>query len=400
MSGGSYAVPLVLFGSTGGGNVPLLHKIAGVVVVCAVILGLTLPGERRGRDKDADAAQAAATARAARDDRPAGKAAPSGPPAPGRAAASPSGSASPPAPVKLAAATPAAAQVKADELGQIPVLMYHRIMVKPQQSLDRSTTELYDELTRLAKDGYVPITAAQFVSGRIDVPAGKHPVVLTFDDSTPGHFGLDAQGNPKPDTAVGVIERVAHENPGFRPVATFYLNKDLFGMDELQAAAGLKWLVQHGYEVANHTMSHPDLSHLTKDQVHKEISGMEDEIVKMTGAHTTTFAYPFGVAPHKPAWAEKLDGSYAFQGIFLAGWRPSVSPFDGKFDRWAIDRVRSEGKVKEDDCKQFCSTAWLDYLDKHPDERYTSDGDPNTVTFPNVLEDRLAKPYRAWARVY
>ncbi|WP_246342514.1 polysaccharide deacetylase family protein [Actinomadura verrucosospora] len=365
-----------------------------------MILGLTLPGERRGRDKDADAAQAAATARAARDDRPAGKAAPSGPPAPGRAAASPSGSASPPAPVKLAAATPAAAQVKADELGQIPVLMYHRIMVKPQQSLDRSTTELYDELTRLAKDGYVPITAAQFVSGRIDVPAGKHPVVLTFDDSTPGHFGLDAQGNPKPDTAVGVIERVAHENPGFRPVATFYLNKDLFGMDELQAAAGLKWLVQHGYEVANHTMSHPDLSHLTKDQVHKEISGMEDEIVKMTGAHTTTFAYPFGVAPHKPAWAEKLDGSYAFQGIFLAGWRPSVSPFDGKFDRWAIDRVRSEGKVKEDDCKQFCSTAWLDYLDKHPDERYTSDGDPNTVTFPNVLEDRLAKPYRAWARVY
>ena len=101
-----------------------------------------------------------------------------------------------------------------------------------------------------------------------------------------------------------------------------------------------------------------------------------------------------------PEWAERKDGSYAFQGIFLAGWRPSVSPFDGRFDRWAIDRVRSEGKIKEDDCKQFCSTAWLDYLDKHPDERYTSDGDPNTVTFPNMLEDRLGKPYRAWARVY
>ena len=73
---------------------------------------------------------------------------------------------------------------------------------------------------------------------RIDVPAGRHPVVLTFDDSTPGHFGLDPQGNPKPDTAVGVIEQVARENPGFRPTATFYLNKDLFGMSGVQAAAG------------------------------------------------------------------------------------------------------------------------------------------------------------------
>ncbi|MFB4298942.1 polysaccharide deacetylase family protein [Actinomadura sp. NTSP31] len=365
-----------------------------------MILGLTLPGERRERGKGATAAQAGATARAARDERAAAAGRPSGPPAPGAPAASASAPASAAVPARLAAAAPAAVQAKADELGQIPVLMYHRIMVKPQLSLDRSTKELYDELTRLAKGGYVPITAAQFVKGWIDVPAGKHPVVLTFDDSTPGHFGLDPQGNPRPDTAVGVIEQVARENPGFRPAATFYLNKDLFGMDGVQAGAGLKWLAQHGYEIANHTMSHPDLSHLSKDEVYKEIGGMEDEIVKATGTHTTTFAYPFGVAPHKAAWAEKKDGSYAFQGIFLAGWRPSMSPFDAKFDRWAIDRVRSEGKIKEDDCKQYCSTAWLDYLDKHPDERYTSDGDPNTVTFPNMLEDRLGKPYRAWARVY
>nr|WP_221493009.1 polysaccharide deacetylase family protein [Actinomadura coerulea] len=394
MSGGSYAVPLVLFGSTGGGTVPLLHKIAGVVVVCAVVLGLTLPGGRKEHRKENVARQAGAASEATH----AARAAKAGvAPLPGASgSATPTVTASAPIP----AAAPGAAAAKANELGQIPVLMYHRIMKKAELSLDRSSKELYDELTGLAKDGYYPITAAEFVSGRIDVPAGRHPVVLTFDDSTPGHFGLDPQGNPVPDTAVAVIEQVARENPGFRPVATFYLNKELFGMDETRAAAGLTWLRQHGFELGNHTVSHPSLSGMSEKGVHNEIGDMEDRIVRLTGAHATTFAYPFGAVPKKKAWAEKQDGRYAFQGIFLAGWRPSVSPFDTGFDRWNIDRVRSEGKIKENDCAKYCSTAWLEYLDKNPDERYTSDGDPNTVTFPKAAEDRIAKPYRAYARTY
>lgn len=391
MSGGSYAVPLVLFGRTGGGIVPLLHKIAGVVIICAVVLGLTLPGTR-GREKGETAERAGAKSSVTPTAKAAGvSVAPSA-----GGSASPSVSVSAPIP----AAAPGAVAAKANELGQVPVIMYHRILKKPELSLDRSTKELYDELTTLAKSGYYPITAAEFVGGRFNVPAGRHPVVLTFDDSTPGHFGLDAAGNPKPDTAVAIIEQVARENPGFRPVATFYLNKDLFGMDPVQAGAGLKWLQQRGFELGNHTVTHPNLAGMSEKGVRKEIGGMEDEILKLTGAHTTTFAYPFGSVPKKEAWAEKEGGRYAFQGMFLAGWRPAMSPFDGEFDRWKIDRVRSEGKIKENDCTKYCSTAWLEYLDKHPDERYTSDGDPNTVTFPKAAEDRIAKQYRARARTY
>lgn len=365
------------------------------MIVCAVVLGLTLPGERRGREKGS----AAERAGAASETRPTARAAKAGTPAPGGSGTpGPAGSASPSAPIRPAAA--GAVAVKANELGQVPVLMYHRILKKPELALDRSTKELYDELTRLAKGGYYPITAAEFVSGRFNVPAGKHPVVLTFDDSTPGHFALDAQGNPKPETAVAIIQRVAREQPGFRPVATFFLNKELFGMEDAEAAAGLKWLRQHGFDLGNHTVTHPNLSGMSEKKVHEEIGAMEDRIVRLTGAHTATFAYPFGAVPRKREWAEKQDGRYAFQGMFLAGWRPSPSPFDEDFDRWKIDRVRSEGKIKENDCKKYCSTAWLEYLDKNPDERYTSDGDPNTVTFPKAEEDRLAKEYRARARMY
>ncbi|MFC5186315.1 polysaccharide deacetylase family protein [Actinomadura harenae] len=374
---------------------PLLHKIAGIVVVCALVAGLAF------QDHWTRHAHHAATAGSQRK-APAGTA-PASPPAvtpteTPTAPATGSPSATPGADVILAA-VPAAVQAKANELGQVPVFMYHRIMKHPQASLDRSTRELYTELTRLARTGYYPITAAEFASGRLDVPLGRHPVVLTFDDSTPGQFSLDAQGNPAPDTAVAIIQQVARENPGFRPVATFYCNADLFALGP-RAAEGLRWLIQNGFEVANHTVTHPDLRTLSKSGVQKEIAGMEDKLVSLTGRHTTTFAYPFGSIPHNRTWAQREDGKYSFQIVFLAGWKPSESPFDKVFDRWAATRIRSEGKIKENDCRTFCSTAWLDWLDAHPQERYTSDGDPGTVTFPKTFEKRLAKQYRPYAREY
>ncbi|GAA2580256.1 polysaccharide deacetylase family protein [Actinomadura fulvescens] len=358
---------------------PALHKFAGFLIVCAVVLGLALPRVKEERPRT-DAAHAAQR----------GKASPTVTPA---RSAKPSGA------VKIGAASAAAVSVKANELGAIPVLMYHRIMKKAELSLDRTTKELRDELTRLAEEGYVPITAAELVSGRIDVPLGKHPVVLTFDDSTPGHFGLDERGNPKADTAVAILMEVAARFPGFRPVATFYLNEDLFGMGE-RAGEGLTWLRQHGFELGNHTVSHPDLSTLSKSEVQKEIGGIEAKIVSLTGAHAATLAYPFGSEPDKRSWAQKKDGEYEFKGIFLAGWKPSESPFARGFDPFAILRVRSEGKIGENDCREYCSTAWLDKLDKDPDTRYTSDGDPNTISFRASDEKSLAKQYRPYGRSY
>jgi peptidoglycan/xylan/chitin deacetylase (PgdA/CDA1 family) len=368
--------------------VPLLHKIVGVVIVCAVILGLTLPREhpRSSPSKEVNVARAGAGSERVAD----------------RATRRPSAT-PPPKVTVIGRAAPEAARIKANELGQIPVLMYHRIVKKPQIPLDRSVTEFREEITKLATSGYVPITAAEFAGGRIDVPAGRHPVVLTFDASTPGHFGLDAQGDPLPDTVVAILMETARRHPGFRPVATFYLNRELFGMGVGmggRTAEGLKWLIRHGFELGNHTMTHADLSRLPKAGVQKAISDIEGRIVSLAGIHTTTLAYPYGGEPKNRAWAEAKAGSYRFNGIFLARGQPSESPFSKDFDRTRIPRVRSEGKIAEGGCRRFCSTAWLEWLDKHPAERYISDGDPHTVTFPRAGERRLADRFRARARAY
>lgn len=372
---------------------PHLHRLAGVVIVCAALFGVFGLGDPVEEDVRAVRAGAMAGPRSTATPIP-----PSGSTAADRRSPVPT---APPATASArpGPAAPAARWAKADELGQVPILMYHRIVAKPTTSLDRTPRQLRAELTRLAREGYVPITAVEFVDGRIDIPAGRHPVVLTFDDGTPGHFSLDERGVPRPETAVGVLLEVAAAHPGFRPVATFYVNREPFALGA-RAAEGMRWLTAHGFEVANHTATHADLSQLSRTAVQAEIDKVETEILALTGAHSTTFAYPYGAIPAKATWVRSHAGHYSFKGIFLAGWRPSVAPFDRSFDPFEIMRIRSAGLIAENDCKKYCSSAWLDWLGDHPDQRYTSDGDAGVITFPAARLASLGAEFRDRARTY
>jgi len=365
--------------------VPHLHKFAAVLIIAAVAVGLLTPSAARRSGRRAHPRTAAGAAPVT---------------ATVRSSAARSVSQKPAAPAfNMAQAATVARAAKANELGEVPVLMIHHVLAKPQSSLDRTPTELYDEFTGLAKAGYVPVTAAEFVTGRINIPAGRHPVVLTFDDGSDTHVAFDAQNNPKPDTAVGIIWRVAKENTGFRPVATFFVNKDPFGPP---GAVAMRWLVQHGFEVANHTTHHQDLASMGKGTVAKEIGSDQKMITDATGVAPITFAFPFGALSHLE-WADHGDAAGArwdFEGMFLAGWKPAESPFDKNYDPRQIPRIRDKGKTKEDDCKQFCSTAWLEWLDHNPDERYTSDGNPATVAVPQAKMTGIAPKFKDRACPY
>jgi peptidoglycan/xylan/chitin deacetylase (PgdA/CDA1 family) len=284
-----------------------------------------------------------------------------------------------------------ARQVRANEAGLVPILMYHRILRKRVASIDRTPDQLRQELEKLARQGYVPITAKEFVAGDIRVPAGKFPVVLTFDDGHPSHFALDASGAPKPDTAVGVILGVAARYPSFRPVATFWVNREPFGLrDRGQQAAAVRWLTDHGFEVANHTWSHPDLRTLGKKKVREQIVRVERLLKKLGAPPVKTLALPYGSLPRpkKLARAGSWDGTrYDFAGVFLAGAEPSLSPYAKKFDRGAIQRIQSNGKRGE--CRKWCSQYWLEWLNKHPAERYVSDGDPARISIPGKLKGKI-----------
>ncbi|MEV7546235.1 polysaccharide deacetylase family protein [Streptomyces sp. NPDC089915] len=314
-------------------------------------------------------------------------------PGPAPVTGQPRAAASPAAAAPVVAKDPA--QVGANELGQVPVLMYHQLTEKPASVYDRTPADFRAELERLAREGYVPVTARDFQTGRIDIPAGAHPVVLTFDDSTNSQVRLGADGAPAPDTALAILEQTAKEHPAFKPAATFFVNAD--GFSATGSAKALTWLKEHGYEVANHTGRHENLRTLDQAGAARAISAGQQAIEKAApGTRVTSLALPFGAMP-EPAGVAVRGTGYRYDGVYLVGANPSVSPFARSFTPGAIPRIRSAGPKDED--AEFGSSRWLDKLAAGKN-RYVSDGNPETVAFPRALAGELAPAFAKRARPY
>lgn len=296
------------------------------------------------------------------------------------ACATPQAAAPAPPPATTAKPVPPdPAEIAANELGFVPVLMYHQITPHPAGEYDQTPAEFRDELERLYREGYRPVTAASYLAGDLDLPAGTHPVVLTFDDSTGSQLSFTDSGAVSPDSAAGILAEFGARYPDFRPVATFYVNNDPFGGDP----RALPWLAAHGHEIGAHTADHANLATLDADGVQRELAHNVRAITTAApGVTVRTMALPLGVYPRERALAAEgsWDGTgYRFEAVMLVGAGPAPAPY-GAIDPLAVPRIRSgRGAVP------FDSGYWLDRLAAHPEQRYTADGDPARVSFPRHL---------------
>jgi peptidoglycan/xylan/chitin deacetylase (PgdA/CDA1 family) len=288
------------------------------------------------------------------------------------------------------------ADVHANELGTIPVLMYHRLVAVPTSVYDRTPEDFRAELERLAREGYVPITTAELAAGRIDIPAGAHPVVLTFDDGDPTTITLGPDGAPAPGSAVQILRDVAAANPGFRPVASIYVNAEPFGGGEAGERA-LRWLHDNGFEIGNHTFGHTNLRSASAAKAQQDIA-KGDAFIRdaVPGAVPTTLALPFGARPRDATLAVRGPG-YDYTAALLVGSNPAPSPYSADFTAHAIPRIRSQGADGAE--AEFGSTSWLDKLAANPSGRYTSDGNPDVISYPTGTE-QPAENYATSAVAY
>jgi hypothetical protein len=114
-------------------------------------------------------------------------------------------------------------------------------------------------------------------------------------------------------------------HPGFRPVATFYVNHDPFG--DPGGSRTLPWLHAHRFDIGNRTLDHADLRTSTADTVRSEIVRCDEEIRRAApDAAPVTPALPYGLPPRQPASALRGSG-YDYRGAFLVGANPALSPF-------------------------------------------------------------------------
>lgn len=313
------------------------------------------------------------------------------------ASAAPAASSAPAAttePTTAAAVDPAS--VAANELGKVPVMMYHVVKVDPKGEYDQTPDDFRSELERLYKDDYRPVTASDFVSGKIDIPAGMHPVVLTLDDSTTSQAQIGADGQPVADTALGIMEAFGKEHPDVKMTATFYVNNGSFS-----DAKVIPWLVEHGYEVGSHTATHANLKTLSDSGVQKEIATNVAHIeAAAPGYKVTTFARPLGIAPLNK---DLLHGgtfeaeTYKFTGVMLVGSHPAPSAYSADFDPYAVPRIRSGLKTKP---VPMDSDYWLASLEKNVKGVYTSDGNPDKISYPADSTIKIGSAWKDKANPY
>jgi peptidoglycan/xylan/chitin deacetylase (PgdA/CDA1 family) len=291
-----------------------------------------------------------------------------------------------------------------NELGEVPVLMHHEIRDDRVGDYDQTPAEFRAELERLWSQGYWPVRAADLVLGRLgSVPAGKTPVVLTFDDSTQFQFSYDARGNIKPDTAIGILLAFQREHPGFPLAGTFYVNREPFA-GVARGKQMLRWLVDHGFELGNHTKDHVPFNQLAgPTEMQKEVV-LGNEVIEsgVPGYRVRTMALPLGVLPKPASLAARgrWNGrTYDFSGVMLIGAGPAPSPFSKSFDRAGIPRIRS-GHLPWNGEADFGAWYWLRALKQNPERRYVSDGDPATIAFPRAREKNLRPAFSSRARAY
>ncbi len=295
---------------------------------------------------------------------------------------------------------------KVNELGKIPIMMYHGIRKKTSTSTgtiggnvdkdgyNRTPEAFREDLEFYYKNGYRMIRLNDYINDYIDVELGYSPIILTFDDGNADNFkviGKNEDGSLKfdPDSAIGILESFKEKYPDFNVTATFFLTGALCNQPDYNEEI-IKWLVKNGYDVGNHTKTHLDIKKSSSDKVQQEIAYVYDKLEEIVpGKYVKIIALPYG-SPYKKNHENYKyvletnynNKTYKTSAALRVGWEPEVSPFSKSFDKTFLKRCRAY----DNNSKEFDITMVFNMLKK---SRYISDGEPDFITILESDKDNL-----------
>jgi peptidoglycan/xylan/chitin deacetylase (PgdA/CDA1 family) len=313
---------------------------------------------------------------------------------PGRPAATPSRLQVTPAPLPVPTSVPV--MRSPNELGRIPILMYHAFVLDPEHTDEWTLTldQFRDQLDWLRESDFVMVGLNSVIHRNLDIPAGKRPVILTFDDSSAGQFGLheSAAGGFEvdPDSAVGVLEAYRNQYPDFVGPAFFAVlpfNCFASSDDPSTCEERLRWLVDHGYEVGNHTNGHQNLTDVSDERLGNEIMSAKqwiDERIDGPNNLSNVLVLPYGAYPADDRQKQALFTGFRHHGglvrptlVIEVSGGTAASPYS---TRWEV----SLGRYNTDPATfQY----WADQFSSGETQVYVSDGDPNVLTVRSGWEE-------------
>jgi peptidoglycan/xylan/chitin deacetylase (PgdA/CDA1 family) len=263
--------------------------------------------------------------------------------------------------------------------GDILVLVYHAIG-RPEDRWRRTPENLRADLDYMMTHGYYPVNLIDVATGNLDhVPRGRRPIVLTFDDSSAGHFRYLEDGTIDPDCAVGILLEMHEKYGDDWPLrATFFVllrNADqpgapLFRQPDL-AVQKARALVDWGFEIGSHTITHPILNEITDEEVQWELAVSKARIEALVPGYTVRcLALPNGIYPVdrslvSEGYSESTALSYRYEAVARLGALPCPSPFSPDFDPYFIPRIQAI---------QSQLDQWFSYYETHQEQYYVSGG--------------------------
>ncbi|HUK76657.1 MAG TPA: polysaccharide deacetylase family protein, partial [Thermoleophilia bacterium] len=164
----------------------------------------------------------------------------------------------------------------------VPILMYHLLgdppAGEPYPDLFVSRHDFATQMRYLADHGYTAVTLRRVVAfwhGTAMLPV--KPVVVSFDDGYRSDWRV----------AAPVLQRL-----GWPGVLNLCLNA--VGPHRDLPASLVRGLARRGWEIDDHTLTHPDLTTLDAAGLHREIVVSRAILQRMTGQRVSFFCYPSG----------------------------------------------------------------------------------------------------------
>jgi peptidoglycan/xylan/chitin deacetylase (PgdA/CDA1 family) len=171
--------------------------------------------------------------------------------------------------------------------------MYHQISERPNRAFRQYSVTpgtFAAQMRWLAALGYRGVTLDDLLahrSGQRLLP--RKPIILTFDDGCE-----ETVGNVVPVLEAHGFTAVFFLVAGLMGGTSRWLRTELAFEFPLVDWPTARWLSDSGYQCASHSMTHPRLAELGRDECFAELRGSRDLLEDRLGKPVQHLAYPYG----------------------------------------------------------------------------------------------------------
>jgi peptidoglycan/xylan/chitin deacetylase (PgdA/CDA1 family) len=220
---------------------------------------------------------------------------------------------------------------------KIPVLLYHVVNPYPDPTnpYQFSLEEFEKHMAYLKENGYRTLTMKQYfniLDGKAAMP--EKPILLTFDDNSNDFYPY----------VYPILRK-------YEMKATQFTVSNWVNGSWNMTSSEILTVMENGVDIQNHTVTHPFLANLSKEEQYVEIQNATEALKDLTGRTTFAFAYPYG---NYNSDTISLLRDLGFKGAFKVGGGLSTD----QSNRYELPRIMILQNHTLDDFVRMIETGY------------------------------------------